>query len=85
MNPLFAVRERLRDGGAATLSQLAAELRLSPELIQDLLGHWQRRGQVELLSLAGSACASGCGSGGCNGCQLPQSGGLTVFRWRDSD
>jgi hypothetical protein len=87
VNPLFAVRERLRAGGAATVSQLAAELRLSPNLVQDLLAHWQRRGQVESLGLGPSGCGSACNSGGCNSCQLPQpsqSGGITVFRWRDS-
>jgi hypothetical protein len=83
VNPLFAVRERLRDGGAATLSQLAAELHLSPDLVRELLAHWQRRGHVETLSVGSNGCGSGCSSGGCNGCQVMQRMDLTGYAWRD--
>lgn len=80
MNPLFAIRNRLRDRGPASISQLAAELQLPADSVTELLAHWQRRGQVEQLTASGGACASGCG-GGCGSCSIPKAPALVAYRW----
>ena len=85
MKPLFALRDRLREQGMATASQLAAAMGLPRATIEDMLAHWQRRGRVELVAPgAGDGCGSACG-GGCSGCRVPSESGLRVYRWRASD
>lgn len=84
-NPLFQVRDLLRRRGMATASQLAAELRLPPGVVEDMLAHWDRRGMVAEVGASGSgACASG-GNRGCSSCG--QCAGAPaparLYRWRD--
>ncbi|MEJ2632706.1 MAG: FeoC-like transcriptional regulator [Acidihalobacter sp.] len=84
MNPLFAVRDRLREEGEATASQLAAILHLPRGTVEDMLAHWQRRGRVEPVVLGfGNGCASGCGGGACSSCSAPpvSAGGVRIYRW----
>ncbi|MEJ2381794.1 MAG: FeoC-like transcriptional regulator [Gammaproteobacteria bacterium] len=85
MKPLFEVRDRLREQGMATVSQLAVVTDLPFATIEDMLAYWQRRGRVELVPLgAGDGCGSACG-GGCASCGVPSESGVRVYRWRESD
>ncbi|MEJ2291778.1 MAG: FeoC-like transcriptional regulator [Deinococcales bacterium] len=81
MNPLFAVRDRLREESLATSWQLASDLQLSPAVVEDVLGHWLRRGQVERIELGPQG---GCGGRSCARCGLCSSAGLqpAAYRWR---
>lgn len=81
MNPLFAVRERLRARGSATSRQLAAELELPTAVVEDILAHFERRGQVQAVT---PAAVSGCGADRCGSCNLCFTAGPSVawFRWR---
>jgi hypothetical protein len=89
MNPLFAVREVLRARRVATAGQLASELRLSQDVVDDVLAHWQRRGLVENERIeTGGGCGTGspAACGGCTGCDtirkitedLPT---ISAYRW----
>ncbi len=80
--PLFQVRELLRQRGMASAGQLAAELRLSPGVVEDLLAHWIRRG----MAVAAPAAAAGaCGSGGCGSCGQCAGPAMpaALYQWRD--
>ncbi|MEJ2357928.1 MAG: ferrous iron transport protein B [Deinococcales bacterium] len=81
VNPLFAVRDRLREESLATSWQLASDLQLSPAVVEDVLGHWLRRGQVERIELGPQG---GCGGRSCARCGLCSSAGLqpAAYRWR---
>ncbi len=80
MNPLFALRDSLREQRMATAGQLATRLNLSTPVVQDMLGHWIRRGCVELVRVADG----GCGSGGCAGCRQCGSSAVSeIYRWCD--
>ena len=89
MNPLFAVRDLLRQRHVATSGQLATELDLSTEVVDDVLAHWQRRGLIESERVE-TGCGCGIGSratcGGCNGCDIaaklaPSSPSISAYRW----
>ena len=80
MNPLFAVRDGLRQHGVATASQLAAELELPRAVVESALDHWSRRGYAQPVSLAADgACSAGCSS--CSACLSGEQG--TAFLWHD--
>ncbi|MBU1175257.1 MAG: FeoC-like transcriptional regulator [Alphaproteobacteria bacterium] len=89
MNPLFAVRDLLRQRQIATSGQLATELSLATEIVDDVLAHWQRRGMVESEVVeTGRGCGIGSRSscGGCNGCDIaakagPSSPSISAYRW----
>lgn len=87
MSPLFAVRDFLRKHEAATITQVAGSLQLPPATVEDMLTHWQRRGQVESIDPArlGRNCVStGCSNGGCGGgsCGTAPTQSATIYRWR---
>jgi hypothetical protein len=84
-NPLFQVRDLLRQRGMATAAQLAAELRLPSGVVEDMLAHWGRRGLVAEVGASGSgSCASG-GRRGCSSCGqcAGASAPATLYHWRD--
>jgi Mn-dependent DtxR family transcriptional regulator len=60
VNPLFAVRDLLRQHKVATSGQLASELKLSHDVVDDVLAHWQRRGLIESETIE---TGGGCGIG----------------------
>lgn len=80
MSPLFAVRDRLRSRGTATSLLLAAELELSLPVVEDILAHFERRGQVRREVPANGA---GCGGRPCGSCTLCNTAPSPVawFRW----
>ena len=58
---LTDLRTALRGLGAASLTQLAAELGSSPREVALLLEFWQRRGDVRTCTaIAGPACGTTC-------------------------
>lgn len=71
-SPLFAVRDALRELHAATAGDIAARLRLPEAVVEDLLGHWTRRGLAERRE--------GCASGACSSCRA--CAGSVTFHWR---
>lgn len=92
MSLLFAVRDFLREQGAATISQVVGSLQLPRATIEDALLHWQRRGQVEVVEpeMAGGGCSSGQNAGGCSsgggcsggGCKTTLAQPVLIYRWR---
>ncbi len=88
-NPLFAVRDKLRDVHVATAGQLASALALSPDVVTDALAHWQRRGRVEAETVeTGGGCGIGtrASCGGCNGCEIVKKitediPAVSAYRW----
>ncbi len=83
MNPLFAVRELLRKREMATASQIAAELRLSTGLVEDMLAYWQHRGVVKQIFAAAArgGCASACDTGSCHRCVPATAASVQAYRW----
>ena len=82
MKPLFAVREVLQRQGMASASQIAAELRLSVRLVEDMLTYWQRRGAAELVLVgAPKSCGTRCDSGGCGSCDTTLAAPVQAYRW----
>jgi FeoC like transcriptional regulator len=80
MNPLFALRDCLRERRMATAGELAAHLQLATAVVEDMLGHWIRRGSVEAVRSTGVDC----GSGGCASCRRCASDAApALYRWRD--
>ncbi|CAG9000885.1 MAG: hypothetical protein CENE_02892 [Candidatus Celerinatantimonas neptuna] len=78
MNPLFAVRNLMRQLNIASSAHIAYELQLPVDVVDDMLIHWQRRGFIEPLE---SISSGGCTSGKCGSCS---SGGCTPvkqYRW----
>lgn len=69
MNPLFAVRDLMKQLNIASSAHIAYELKLPVEIVDDMLTHWQRRGLIEPVQSIGGGCSSGqcgsCSSGGC--------------------
>ena len=93
MNPLFAVRDLLRERQIATSGQLASELSLPADVVDDVLAHWQRRGLIESETVeTGGGCGIGSRStcGGCNGCEAAknvsdQIPAISAYRWLGSN
>ena len=89
MNPLFAVRDLLREHKVATSGQLASALDLSQDVVDNALAHWQRRGMIESETVeTGGGCGIGSRSscGGCNGCDVAQKitediPAIAAYRW----
>lgn len=82
MKPLFAVRDVLQKQGMASASQIAAELKLSVGLVEDMLMYWQRRGVVEQVSVGTwGSCGRSCHSGGCGTCSNASASPVHVYRW----
>lgn len=82
MKPLFAVREILQKQDMASASQMAAELKLSVGLVEDMLAYWQRRGAVEQVSVGTrKSCGSSCSAGGCGSCSSASASLVHVYRW----
>lgn len=85
MTPLFAVRDLLRSQSVLTSSQIAANLGLSAETVDDMLQYWQRRGQAEVVPLhAAKSCGSSCAAGSCTGCNhSSRHPDMLAWRWRE--
>ena len=66
MNPLFAVRDCLRDRQLACAAEIAACVQLPTPVTEDMLAHWVQRGLVERLDAQGALCSSGA----CQRCGL---------------
>ncbi|MHB1279920.1 MAG: FeoC-like transcriptional regulator [Acidithiobacillus sp.] len=82
MKPLFAVREVLLRQGMASASQMAAELKLSVGLVEDMLAYWQCRGAVEpVLVGTHKSCGNRCNSGGCGSCSSTPTSSVQAYRW----
>ena len=62
MSTPLAVRDYLQGRGAAPKRDLVYRLDVSPELIDDLLAFWMRRGRVRCLDGGGSCAGPACGS-----------------------
>ena len=56
----------------ATLNDLVNHFRSSPEMMQDMLNHWVRKGKVRKESLMPD-CGKSCGH-----CNIPQ---IEVYEW----
>ena len=83
MKPLFAVREELQKQGMASASQIAAELKLSVGLVEDMLAYWRQRGLVEQVSVGTrKSCGNSCNSGGCGSCGHTVASSVQAYRWR---
>jgi hypothetical protein len=80
VNPLFAVRNCLRDRQLASASEIAACVLAPAAVVEDMLAHWVLRGLVERLDGQGATCSSGscqrCGA--CGSGKSP----VAVYQWR---
>ncbi|MBU2808486.1 hypothetical protein HF285_09495 [Acidithiobacillus ferrooxidans F221] len=86
MKPLFAVREVLQKQGMASASQIAAELKLSVGLVEDMLMYWRRRGMVEQVSVGTrESCGRSCSSGACGSCGNAMTSSVQAYRWCDGN
>lgn len=81
MTPLFAVRDYLKRAQVASTSQIARELSISPDLVEELLGHWQRRGFVQVVD--SPTQSSGCAMGSCKTCPVNHSHNDVCYSWED--
>lgn len=80
MSTPMAIRDYLRQRGAAPKRDLVYRFDAPPELVDDLLAFWMRRGRVQCLA-AGGACTGGQ----CNGCATDADPGLDAwYGWLDS-
>ena len=78
---LFDVRDALKTRQMASAAQIAAELQLPASAVQDMLGHWVRRGLAAEVTptAAGGSCGSrACGS--CGQCATP-SPSQALYQW----
>lgn len=80
VNPLFAVRDCLRDRQLASAAEVAACVQVPVVVAQDMLAHWVQRGLIERLDAQGASC----GSGSCQHCGACGSGhtAAVLYRWR---
>lgn len=80
MNPLFAVRDCLRDKQLASAADVAACVQVPTLVAEDMLAHWVHRGLVERLDAHGSSCSTGsCQS--CGACASSKNA-VVVYQWR---
>ncbi len=80
MNPLFAVRDCLREKQPASAAEIAACVQVSALVAEDMLAHWVQRGLVERIDAQGGACSSGsCGS--CGQCGTRKTA-AALYQWR---
>ncbi len=56
---LAAVRDYLSQRGQATLAEVAAHFRVSPDVARQMLQVWERKGQARSRK-ANSACGTSC-------------------------
>ncbi|MGC8703097.1 MAG: FeoC-like transcriptional regulator [Thiomonas sp.] len=70
VNPLFAVRDCLRQRQLASAAEIAACVQVPVAVAQDMLAHWVQRGLIARLDAQGATCNTGacarcgaCGSG----------------------
>jgi|GEM_PF-1830339 hypothetical protein len=80
VNPLFAVRDCLRQRQLASAAEVAACVQVPVAVVEDMLAHWVQRGLIERLDAQGAAC----GSGSCQRCGACGSGhtAAAVYQWR---
>ena len=80
MNPLFAVRDCLREKQLASAAEIAACVQVSAPVAEDMLAHWVQRGLVEQIDAQGGTCSSGsCGS--CGQCGTRKTA-AALYQWR---
>lgn len=79
-NPLFAVRDCLRQRQLASAEEIAACVHVPVAVAQDMLAHWVRRGLIERLDAQGATCSTGA----CIRCGVCGSGhtATVLYRWR---
>lgn len=79
-NPLFAVRNCLRDRQLASAAEIAACVQLPTLVTEDVLAHWVQRGLVERLDAQGASCSAGS----CQRCGMCGTSKSTaaVYQWR---
>lgn len=80
MNPLFAVRDCLRDRQLASAAEIAACVQAPLPVVEDMLAHWVQRGLVERLDAQGASCSSGSCQR-CGACGAGKSA-AAVYQWR---
>lgn len=80
MNPLFAVRNCLRDRQLASAAEIAACVQVSTPVAEDMLAHWVQRGLVERLDAQGASCSTGS----CQRCGMcgTSKSAAAVYQWR---
>jgi len=79
-NPLFAVRDCLRQRQLASAEEIAACVHVPVAVAHDMLAHWVRRGLIERLDAHGATCSTGA----CARCGACGSGraAAVLYRWR---
>jgi len=80
VNPLFAVRDCLRQRQLASAAEIAACVQVPVAVAQDMLAHWVQRGLIARLDAQGATCSSGA----CAQCGACGSGrtAAVVYQWR---
>jgi hypothetical protein len=71
-----ALRAYLRQRGEASLSEMAAHFGADADLIQDLLGYWQKKGRIRT---SGADCGKSCAR-----CAEGYRGAV-FYQWRDAE
>ncbi|OYV33614.1 MAG: FeoC [Thiomonas sp. 20-64-5] len=80
MNPLFAVRDCLRDKQIASAAEIAACVQVPTLVAEDMLAHWVHRGLIERLDAQGAACSTGACQR-CGACGTSKTA-AAVYQWR---
>lgn len=75
---LRAIKTYLQQHQRASLTQLAYHLHTSPELVEDMLQHWQRKGKVQRLN-------ANCSTGGCStNCGSGSNSSMDIYEWTEN-
>lgn len=76
---LIKLRDYLQLVGSASLTDLSRHFDIQESAIQGMLSQWVRKGQVTMLSVEPTSCASGS----CSSCSLGDCGGSQIwYRWQ---
>ncbi|NMO92740.1 FeoC-like transcriptional regulator [Actinomycetospora sp. TBRC 11914] len=61
-SPLRQVLTEVREGRAASLTQLAERVGVSRDEVSAMVDHWVRKGRLTVDDLGGACASGGCGS-----------------------
>lgn len=61
-SPLRQVLTEVREGRAASLTQLAERVGVSRDEVAAMVDHWVRKGRLTVDDLGGACASGGCGS-----------------------